>query len=307
MPTYNCNFISRAISSVLKQTFNNWELIVIDNFSKNNTEEIINKYNDNRIRYFKFNNEGIIAKSRNYGIKLSTSEWIAFLDSDDFWIEKKLETCFQSIKKNNHDLYYHGLYQAKEGLNLIKKKIIDKSRTLSIPIFKNLLINGNAIGNSSVVVRKSLLYKINLISEDKNKYSWEDFDTWLRLSQITEKFFYINKILGYYWIGKGRASNPEQIIKNYKLIKIYYGNFLKKDLVNAHRFYWIDYHFAVINFKKKKYKTAYIFSKNIKITPSKTGLIIFIIRIFFLKTLIFNTFLKFFLIIKKFLLKIFSK
>lgn len=283
-PTYNCSFISRAISSVLKQTFSSWELIVIDNFSKNSTEEIIKKYNDKRIKYYKFNNQGIIAKSRNYGIKLSTTEWIAFLDSDDFWEKNKLEICFQNIKKYDHDLYYHGLYQAKEGLNLFKKKIADKSRLIVKPIFENLLINGNAIGNSSVVVKKSILYKINLISEDKNKYSWEDFDTWLRISQITEKFFFINKILGYYWIGKGRVTNPAQIIKNYQLFKKYYGFFLKKNFRNINRFYWIDYYFAVVNFKKKKYKSSYILSKNIKINLSKIGLIVLIIRIFFLKS-----------------------
>jgi glycosyltransferase involved in cell wall biosynthesis len=91
MPTYNCKFISRAIFSVINQTYNNWELIIIDNFSTNSTAETVKKYNDSRIRHFKLHNEGLISKSRNYGIQLSKGEWIAFLDSDDYWNKKKLE------------------------------------------------------------------------------------------------------------------------------------------------------------------------------------------------------------------------
>ena len=68
LPTFNCNFIERSISSVINQTYKNWELIVIDNYSKNNVEGVVNIKNDKRIRYFKFNNHGVIAKSRNFGM-----------------------------------------------------------------------------------------------------------------------------------------------------------------------------------------------------------------------------------------------
>ncbi len=282
MPTYNCKFISRAISSVLNQTFNNWELIIIDNFSSNNTEEIVKNYNDSRIRYFKYRNEGLISKSRNYGIKISKGDWIAFLDSDDYWNKIKLEICHKNILNTDQDLYYHGLFKVNEVVTFIKKKISDKSRPVSKPIFENLLINGNGIGNSSVVVRKSLLYKINLISEEKDKFSWEDFDTWLRLSQITDKFLYIPKTLGYCWVGKGRVSNIEQTIKNYKSFKTYYKIFLKQNLNNIFRFHWIDYHYALVNFKKKKYKSAYIMSIKLRTDFSKVGLMILLMRLMYL-------------------------
>ena len=300
MPTYNCKFISRAISSVINQTYNNWELIIIDNFSTNSTTETVKKYNDSRIRYFKLHNEGLISKSRNYGIQLSKGEWIAFLDSDDYWNKKKLEIVNQNILITNQDLYHHGLCKVSEESNFIKKKISDKSRPVAKPIFENLLINGNGIGNSSVVVRKNLLYKINLISEERNKFSWEDFDTWLRLSQITDKFFYIPKILGYCWVGQGRVSNIEQTIKNYKSFKNYYKIYLKKKLKNIFRFHWIDYHYALVNFKKKKYKAAYIMSKKIKVELSKVGLMVLLMRLLYFKTEIINLFRKFYREIKKF-------
>ena len=69
MPTYNCSFIERSIDSVIEQSLDNWELIIIDNFSENNVEEIIINKKDKRIRYFRFKNDGVIGKSRNFGIK----------------------------------------------------------------------------------------------------------------------------------------------------------------------------------------------------------------------------------------------
>ena len=85
MPTYNhALFISEAISSVLSQTYQNLELIIIDNYSQDETEKIVLGYakNDQRMRYEKFSNKGIIAASRNQGIRRARGEYIAFIDSD---------------------------------------------------------------------------------------------------------------------------------------------------------------------------------------------------------------------------------
>ena len=99
LPTYNrAKFIEGAITSVLNQDYLNWELIIIDNFSKDNTQEIVEKFNDKRIKYIKYKNNGIIAKSRNYGIKLSKGNYLAFLDSDDWWYSKKLTIMSMKLK-----------------------------------------------------------------------------------------------------------------------------------------------------------------------------------------------------------------
>ena len=82
LPTFNrANLIKRAIQSVLDQKFKNWELIIVDNYSNDSTEEIVKNFSKNNIIFTKFKNQGIIAKSRNYGIKLSKGEYLAFLDS----------------------------------------------------------------------------------------------------------------------------------------------------------------------------------------------------------------------------------
>ena len=79
IPTYNhTKFLNKALNSLIKQTYDNWEAIVVDNNSIDNTTNIVKKFNDKRIKYFKFSNNGIIAKSRNFGIKKSRGKWIAF-------------------------------------------------------------------------------------------------------------------------------------------------------------------------------------------------------------------------------------
>ena len=79
--------LKRAVNSVLDQSFKNWELIVIDNFSKDNTKKMIQNFKNSKIKFFQIKNKGIIARSRNFGIKKSKGEYLAFLDSDDFWIK----------------------------------------------------------------------------------------------------------------------------------------------------------------------------------------------------------------------------
>ena len=94
LPCWNSiNFIERCIKSIKSQTYENFEVIIIDNSSKDGTIEKINQIKDERFKVFNINNEGILARSRNLGIDKSSAEWIAFLDSDDWWTEDKLEIC----------------------------------------------------------------------------------------------------------------------------------------------------------------------------------------------------------------------
>ena len=90
LPTYNrARLVSRSINSVLKQTYNNFELIIIDDGSTDNTKQIINSFNDNRIVYLKHNHNKHASAARNTGIAKSKGELIAFLDDDDQWLPKK--------------------------------------------------------------------------------------------------------------------------------------------------------------------------------------------------------------------------
>ena len=91
IPTFNQDsFLKKAINSVLQQTFKDFEIIIIDNNSTDNTEETVKYFNLENIQYEKISNGGIIAKSRNLGIKKAKGKWIAFLDSDDDWNPRSL-------------------------------------------------------------------------------------------------------------------------------------------------------------------------------------------------------------------------
>jgi len=205
IPSFNHDrFIKNALESVIKQTYVKWEIIVIDNHSTDNTDAILKQYSNYNLRILKINNNGVIAVSRNAGIRASNGEWIAFLDSDDSWYENKLQECVNEMN-TGIDLIYHDLNIKRTDLSFLKKRMI-KSRFLSKPIIIDLLEEGNCINNSSVVVRKEKLEKIGYISTDKEMIATEDFNTWLKLAFVTDGFKYIAKSLGYYTLHESGMS-----------------------------------------------------------------------------------------------------
>ena len=112
-PAYNADaYIEEMICSVLSQTYTNWELIIVDDASTDETKTIISKYLqcDTRIRYVRNNKNNGPAKSRNKGIDASFGEYIAFLDSDDSWLPKKLEKQIEFMHKENIQLSYTAYY-----------------------------------------------------------------------------------------------------------------------------------------------------------------------------------------------------
>ncbi len=263
IPNFNSPFISRAIKSVIEQTYQNWEIIIVDNNSNNFPQKTIQKFNDKRIYFYKINNNNIIAKSRNFGIKKANNEWIAFLDSDDTWEKNKLEVTKNIITKNDTDLIFHGMYYLPKKFGCLKKIILDKSNPIKEPIFSTLIKDGNKIANSSVVVKKSKLTKINFLSERKEKFSWEDYDCWLRLALDNNKFYFINEILGNCWVGIGRVSNYYQSYINCKnFMKIYKSQIHEVLKNNTKRPQWVLKTYSNFFFKKKNYLRSYYFMKN---------------------------------------------
>ena len=98
IPTYNqSEFLESCIHSVLDQTFIDFEIIVIDNFSTDETLRILESISDSRLIFYRYANQGSIASSRNYGAKKAKGIFLAFLDSDDMWLPNKLETVFNAL------------------------------------------------------------------------------------------------------------------------------------------------------------------------------------------------------------------
>ena len=104
IPTYNmADHLMRSVKSVLRQNFKNFEIIIVDNYSNDNTKKKIKNLKNNKIKFFQINNKGVIGKSRNLGIKKSKGEWIAFLDADDEWFSNKLKIIKKKIEESNFD------------------------------------------------------------------------------------------------------------------------------------------------------------------------------------------------------------
>jgi len=218
IPTYNrASELQRALKSVCKQSYTKWEALVIDNYSDDNTDSVLRSFSDSRMRLFKIHNHGVIATSRNKGISEAQGEYIAFLDSDDWWVPQKLEVSIQYFEQE-YDVSYHDLWGVKKERGQFFKKRM-KGRPVSQPVYADLIKNGSAISTSSVVVRTEILQQVGGQLEDPELIAAEDYECWLRVSKVTERFVYIPMILGYYWMGGENLSNPNRSLINLKRLR----------------------------------------------------------------------------------------
>jgi glycosyltransferase involved in cell wall biosynthesis len=194
IPTYNhAPMLQRALATVVEQTYQNWNAIVVNNFSSDNTLEVVAAFNDPRIQCVNFRNNGVIGSSRNEGIALATGKYIAFLDSDDTWFPTKLEKCVE-ILESGSDLVCHAEYWIDES---------GKSRLVAYgpseaATHHNLIYKGNRISTSATVVRAALLKEVHGFDVAPELISTEDYDLWIRLAAKSDKFAFISEPLGEY-------------------------------------------------------------------------------------------------------------
>jgi len=208
MPTYNqAKWIRRAIDSVINQTYLNWELIVWDDGSTDNTEEIVRSYNNPRIKYYYDENRGVY-HVRNQSIRISQGEYVALLDSDDEWKNEKLFMQVSAmIAHPQIDLIFANFLniniatketapvfkQCESSMKLLVVEQVDES----LLIIKGGLLIGlaanNFIGTTSVLVRRELFESIGLFYEEVRNSA--DFELWWRLGLANGCFAYINKEL----------------------------------------------------------------------------------------------------------------
>ena len=214
IPTYNrANDVVRCLDSLVAQTFRDFEVLVCDDGSTDNTAQMVERYRDKLdVRYYWAENFGGPARPRNAGVRLARGPYVAFLDSDDWWSPDKLAESVSRLDAGA-DLVYHDMYvAASAGQRVFWRK--RGARALRTPLFDDLIANGNAICNSSVVVRRELLLRIEGFSEEHALIAWEDYDAWLRISRLTERFSLLDKPFGYYWRGGGNISSPRRVIAN---------------------------------------------------------------------------------------------
>ena len=201
IPTYNrSNFLHSAIKSVLNQTFEDFEVIVVDDASTDNTRQVLDKFDDKRICYIRHKENKGGSAARNTGIKRSKGEFIAFLDDDDLWMPSKLEKQLDLINKN---LEIGAVYTGAYKINESDKIIMCNYPSLRGNIFPDIL-KKNYVGScSAVLIRKECIDRIGLF--DENLPAGQDFDLWIRLAK-NYQFDYVNEPLVIHRIHKKRIT-----------------------------------------------------------------------------------------------------
>ncbi|WP_449398447.1 glycosyltransferase family 2 protein [Chryseobacterium wanjuense] len=183
IPLYNKEkYIQETIRKVLNQTYQNFEIVVINDGSKDRSPEIVNEIDDPRIKLINKQNGGV-SSARNLGIEKAQYEYIAFLDADDEWLPNHLEEIHNLINeyKDSADVFVTNFSRKySTGENINNRKPDELSKGLVKDYFKIVNKKG-LIHTSCVCVSKSALLKVNLFDERLSK--GEDIDLWLKLSK----------------------------------------------------------------------------------------------------------------------------
>lgn len=201
MPAYNCEkFIAKAIESVLVQSVS-LELIIINDCSSDGTEEVIRQYSpDQRIRYIKNEKNMGVAKTRNRGVNLARGEYIAYLDSDDWWEAGKLKKQLALISKKNTVLCSTGRELAHENGELTGR-VIPVRETVTY----NMMLRQNWINCSSVLMKTDIAKEFPMEYED----SHEDYITWLKILQKYQFACAVNEPLLKYRLSNNSKSGSK--------------------------------------------------------------------------------------------------
>jgi glycosyltransferase involved in cell wall biosynthesis len=221
IPTYNhAQFISKAIESVMIQTYKNIEIIVVDNYSEDSTKEEVRVFQNNKIKYFRFRNNGIIAASRNFGVKKSNGDVIAFLDSDDEWNKEKVETQITHLFDDNISCVASN-FAPIGNVDLWRNHIKIKDGVKYQDYSFNDIIQQNPVVNSSVMMLKKTFEKLEGLDEDSTYLAIEDWDLWIRASRIGE-IRIINRILVNYRIHEDNTRDKRDVhLRSLKIFEKY--------------------------------------------------------------------------------------
>ena len=251
IPTHNrSHLLSKAIQSVLSQSFQDFEIIVVDDASKDNTAQIVNVFSDKRIRYIRHRVNKGDCRSRNSGVKHANGEYIAFLDDDDEWFPEKLG--MQVSILDNSPLKVGVVYTGSIAVDIANgNELYTRISTMRGNIFQHLLRYEEFITTSSVLLRKICFEKVRLFDESIAYCS--DYDMWLR---IAKEFYFecIQAPLVKYGIHKNNlGSNYSLQIKGKEsVLNKYYQYFLLDNKGHSH----ICYRLGILCYYNRNYKKS---------------------------------------------------
>ena len=267
IPTFNhAKFLKKALDSVVAQSFQNWEAVVVNNFSTDNTIEVVNSFADPRIKLFNFSNNGVIAASRNHGLKEAAGDFIAFLDSDDVWYPNKLQKCVEQASAG-YQFICHGELWINNDLT---------QRTVmygpaSNATYNRLLYKGNCISTSTTFIAKSLLGSVQGFDENPEIITTEDYDLWLRLAAKNPRTSFIPEVLGEFHRLADSASSS--VLRNFAaeitVLKTHFGSqpqTIKNRLHMRHR-YAIAHYGAARQLTNQPTQAIQLFARAFMLSP----------------------------------------
>jgi len=266
IPTYNrANIIKKSIDSIYRQTYLNWELIVVDNASTDNTAEVMMDYiQDGRVRYIVNEKNFERSYSRNRGMQLATGNFVTLLDSDDILYPDCLKYAFDFVRENPETQFFHCLYEILNENYKCKKKP-------NFPPVRNpfkAIAKGNFISNIGVFYRKDLVTVIKF-DETPEIIGIEDYDFVLNVILLTGRVGRISKYCCGIYDHLGRSVHSEEWENTYKRINYFQNKqdknplFLEKmkmyrSSFHAHNFLYLSSFCAV---RGKKYMAFKFISK----------------------------------------------
>lgn len=221
IPTYNrARLLPRAINSVLNQTYRDFELIVVDDASADNTIEVVKQFQekDDRIKYLKHSEHKGGSGARNTGIKASAGEYIGLLDDDDEWLPGKLEKQMNKLENSSLKVgvVYSGFFYVSEKNGKIVSEVIPLLRG---EVYANLL-KSCILGSPTPLIKKKCFQKVGFF--DETLPSCQDWDMWIRLSKYYD-FDFVPDILAKHHVHGGQISVDlnAKIVAREKLIEKY--------------------------------------------------------------------------------------
>jgi glycosyltransferase involved in cell wall biosynthesis len=216
IPTYNrAHLVGRAIQSVLDQTYQDFGLIIVDDGSTDNTEEVVKSFNEKRVRYIKHERNKGVSAARNTGIKATRSKYIAFQDSDDIWQPEKLKKQMAAFRSapSKCGVVYTGFFRIEGG-----KKTYIPSPTIAQKEgdIYNSLLKGNFVTPQAAVVKRECLEKVGVF--DERFSSLEDWELWIRISKYYHFKCIDEPLVTSYSMPDSLLANQDAFIRGYELI-----------------------------------------------------------------------------------------
>lgn len=224
--------LTRAIRSVLDQTHDDLELILVEDPSSEDAASILNEFNDDRITHIRNETRQGVSTSRNLGIRISRGRYVAFLDSDDEWLPDKIEAQLEDLRRKTPS--YHASYCGSERYDDEKMKVIGHSEFGRDGNLLSELLFRNYVGTtSSVLMQKECLNRLG--GFDEKMLADEDWELWINFSRYYSFAFLDVPLVRYHIHGKGRISDAMNLHTSLPYIYEKHRDlFLKNRKANSH-------------------------------------------------------------------------